>query len=216
MAPPCNLRASGNTVGGTATGAANAIGFNTTAGIAILARLAECGPRQHLFRDRRLGVRRPRWPPATSGSPWGPTTACNPRLVAASLSSDGSTLGLALAAPATAAAVLDVYVEGAARRTFLGEVTLAVGATSTSLAVAGSVVTSSSRIIATQTIAADGTSAFSAPQPVATQSTVTNTNPSGPGSLAAAIAAADPGGTTDIIFRILGTGPFIIPWPPRC
>ena len=267
--------AAGATIGGTAAGAGDLIGFNPTAGIQIVGSStvpstdalvvgdgigtdptgaqawAMAPPCRSSARAGTRSAARPPGRPTRSdstpprGSPssrarrmWstatpisGPMARCQtpsvaasdigvavgannglqpPALAAASLSSDGSTLGLALAAPATAAAVLDVYVEGAARRTFLGEVTLAAGATSTSLAVAGSVVTGSSEIVATQTVAADGTSAFSAPQPVATQSTVTNTNASGPGSLAAAVAAADAGGGTDIIFRILGAGPFLI------
>src|SRR5262249_44002267 len=77
---------------------------------------------------------------------------------------------------------------GDSQRTFLGEMTIATGDSSGSLTVSG--VTTSSQIVVTQTLAASGTSAFSAPLRAGPQSTVTNTLDAGPGSLRNALASA--------------------------
>jgi hypothetical protein len=206
------FNAAGNTIGGTTAGAsspaANVIGFNTSAGIAVLS-----GTGNAINANTYDGSNGSLQTPSVAANDIGLGIGANgnlqpPQLLSASLSSNGGTLGLALTGNVSTTTVLDVYLYSMGQRAFLGETTIASGSFSGSLPV--SVVTTSSQVVATQSVSGDGTSAFSAPLSVAAQSTVTNTNSSGPGSLFDAISAAESGGTKDITFQIPGTGPFTI------
>ena len=195
------FNASGNTIGGTATGAsspaANVIGKSTTAGVAILS-----GTGNAINANTYFGTNGSLQTPSVAANDIGVGVGANgnlqpPQILSASLSADGGTLALALTGDVSTATVLDVYLYGAGQRKFLGETTIPANSFFGSLPVSG--VTTSpqpSQIVATQSVTADGTSAFSAPLSVAPESTVTNTNSSGPGSLADAVSAADNGGGT--------------------
>ena len=210
------FNAAGNTIGGTTAGAstsaANVIGFNTNAGIAILSGIGNA-VNGNIY-DGTNGTLQT---PSVAANDIGVGVGANgnlppPLLLSASLSSDGHTLALALASNVSTSTLLDVYLYGAGQRAFLHETTIAAGSFFASLPVTG--VTAGSQIVVTQTVAADGTSPFSDPLSVAPRLTVTNTNSSGPGSLSDAVAGAElagvPASARDITFQIPGPGPHTI------
>ncbi len=188
------FNASDNTIGGSASGAANVIGFSKTVGVAILS-----GAGNTILSNTYDATNGSLSTPSVAASDIGVGVGANgnlapPQLLSASLSPGNGTLSIALASPVAAATSLDVYllVPAPSERKFLGDASIAAGGSSASLTVSG--VATGMQIVATQTVVADGTSAFSAPLSVAPATTVTNTNDSGPGSLRAAIAAAGSGG----------------------
>ena len=203
------FNAAGNTIGGTTAGAstpaANVIGFNTDAGIAILSGIGNA-----VNGNIYDGTNGTLVTPSVAANDIGVGVGANgnlppPLLLSASLSS-GGTLSLALSGKVGADTTLDVYLYGTTKRTFLGEATIASGHVSGSLpGTVSGVSVGNSQIVATQSVAADGTSAFSAPLTVQSQTTVTNTNDSGPGSLRDALAGASGGST--IRFAIPTTDP---------
>ncbi len=202
------VQSSNNTIGGTATGAGNTIGSNATNGIAILS-----GTGNVVLENLYVGTNGSVVLPSVAANDIALTPGANgnlqaPQLLSASLASTGSTLSIALASLVSVATSLDVYLLGSNQRTFLGETSISAGDDSGTLSVSG--LTIGAQILATQTNATDGTSAFSAPLAIIPAATVTNTNDDGPGSLRAAIDAAESGGSTDITFQIPGTGPFVI------
>jgi hypothetical protein len=204
------FNASDNTIGGTATGAtsaaANIIGFNKNTGIAILT-----GTGNTILSNTYIGTNGLLQTPSVAASDIGVSVNANdnlqpPQILSASLTN--GTLSIALAVAPSVNTSLDVYLLGSNQRTFLGDASVAANATFTTLSVSG--LANGDQIVATQTNSADGTSAFSAPLQVEPATTVTNVNDAGAGSLRAAIAAAESGGSTDITFQIPGTGPFTI------
>ena len=121
----------------------------------------------------------------------------------------------------TAGTTVELYqlATAPAQRTFVGSGTVnLVGGILTVSVPRGSIV-NGDQIVATATVAANGTSAFSAAQTVADLYTVINTNPSGVGSLAQAIINANAHiGSNTISFAITGgslvirpTGPLPLP-----
>jgi hypothetical protein len=195
---------SGNSIGGTAAGTGNVIGLNDAGGVAIL--------------SGNTNVVRGNTYTGTNGGLTVPSVAANdiilgrgansgqaaPQLLAAALSADGTTLSLALNGTFANMTTLDVYLLGSSpsERTFLATEVVPANQSPAPLTVTG--VVSGDMIIATATVVANGTSTFSAPITVALATTVTNTNPSGPGSLSSAISAAIAG--TPIEFNIPGSG----------
>jgi Right handed beta helix region len=210
------FNAANNTIGGTTAGAsspaANVIGYSTSVGIAVLS-----GTGNAINANTYEGTNGALQTPSVAASDIGLGVGANggiqpPQVISAALSADGSSLGLALSANVSAATVLDVYEYSQAQREFLGETTIAQGTSSGSLPVTGLIPGNPYQIVATQSVAGEGTSAFSGLVTVEAASVVTNTNTSGPGSLAGAISAAAAGGGTDITFDI-PTGPFTISVP---
>ena len=206
---------SSNTIGGTATGAANTIGFNTQNGISILSGslnfiranfyLGNNAAETTYSSDILLG------PLANHGQlPTG--------LVAAAVK--GTELDLRVSFT-TLPDMLDLYLDDPAttQRTYLGSVTVTKDthmptegdATLKSTMVLK--VSASSLIVATATNTANGTSAFSMPVNVADFYTVTTSEDHGTGSLSQVITNADAAPASNpqkIGFRIPGAGPFSI------
>jgi hypothetical protein len=199
------INASSNTIGGTTSGstsaAANTIGFNSTAGVSIFSG-NDNSVQSNTFTatNGRLTI------PSTAANDIGVANGANnnqppPELVSASLSSGNDELSLALVSTSNAT-TLDVYVLDSNQRKFLGEQNVPANQSLVMLPVSGLI--AGDKIIATATVAGNGTSTFAAPISIATATTVTNTNSSGPGSLAEAIAAARLGSV--INFDIPGPG----------
>ena len=208
------LNAGPNTIGGTAVGAGNAIGLNTNIGIAVVSG------QNNVIRDNTYT--------GTNGTSTQPSVAVNdiglglgannnqpaPILISASLS--GGTLALLLTDNVTnvsngSVVILDLYELSSSpvQRTFLGTVDSTTGAIPLGVSISVSGVSIGDQIVATATVAGNGTSAFSAPVTVTALTVVTNTNDSGPGSLRAAVVSAVSGET--ITFDITtGTAPYVI------
>ncbi|MGP0066722.1 MAG: right-handed parallel beta-helix repeat-containing protein [Isosphaeraceae bacterium] len=203
-----------NTIGGTATGAGNTIGFNTIDGIAVLS-----GANNDVRENTYTGTNGTSTLPSLAANDVGIGPGANnnqpaPTLISASLS--GGTLALSLTDNVTnvsngSTVILDLYALSSSplQRTFLGSVNSITGVLPQNISIAVSGVSEGGELVATATVAGNGTSAFSAPVTVAAPTVVTNTNDSGPGSLRAAIAGAVSGDT--ITFDITtGAAPYVI------
>ncbi len=195
------INASGNTIGGSATGVGNLIGQNLAAGVTVLSGNG------NVVRDNLYS--------GLNGSLTSPSVAANdiilgsganngvapPQFAAASLSSNDSTLTLAFSSTFSSATTLDVYVLGSNQRTFLASENVTAGNQPAPLTVTN--LFPSDQVIATVTVIGSGTSTFSAPVSVSSATTVTNTNSSGPGSLAQAVSTDTSG--APIEFNIPGS-----------
>ena len=119
--------------------------------------------------------RRPRWPPTTSESGSGPTAICQPPCSSLPRSLPTAIRFAGPGRRVTASTLLDVYLYGRASEPSCTRRPSPRGGFFGSLPVTG--VTAGSQIVVTQTVAADGTSAFSAPLSVcARDRRSTNTN----------------------------------------
>ncbi len=220
------FNASDNTIGGTSSAAANVIGFNTSAGVSMLS-----GSGNAVNANTYDGTNGSLQTPSVAASDIGVGVGANgnlqpPQVLSASFSSNNGTLTIELSSNVSTATLLDVYLYGASQRTFLGETTIAANGFYGSLSVSG--VTTSSQIVATQTVSGDGTSAFSSPISDNPPILVTTTNDNGnnlaptPGSLRAEILAANATSGASIAFDIpnndISFGTYIIdvtaPLPP--
>ncbi len=198
------FNSSSNTIGGTVTGAANTIGSNANQGVAILSGSGNF-VRQNLYQgsngtvtpveanDITLGPGANSYIPAPTlyAAVYDPTTSN----LTISVNDTGATV------PAGTSVTLDLYeidsTSSPLQRTFLTSQTFTTGATPQSFTLSSLAVTNGDVIAATASMTAsgasgaNGTSAFSAEATVQLPFVVSNTQSSGPGSLAAAITAAN-------------------------
>ncbi len=181
----------GNTIGGVTAGAGNTIGFNTVNGISVLSGTGD-SIRQNLY----TGSGGASTPIEANDIALGPNANNNqapPTLTSASLQ-NGDLRVLVSNHVTNASTIVEFYRVGPAvgstppERTFLNSATvLATDPATTQVEVPVFGLSVGDTIVATATVVANGTSAFSAETKVANQFEVTNTNDSGFGSLRQAI-----------------------------
>ena len=207
------FNSSGNTIGGTAAGAANTVGYSAAQGVAVLSG------NQDAIRDNMYSGTNGTLSPAEANDialgPGANQYQPAPTLIAASLQS--GTLSVLVSDNGTTVATgtvvtLDFYRVDASPvgRTFLASQTMTVGTTPSSVTISGTGLAAGDTIAATATVASKGTSMFSAGTTVEPPLVVTNTNDTGPGTLRSAITAANLAPGSTIRFAISGTGPFTI------
>ena len=204
------VNSSGNTVGGTAGGSANTIGFNAQQGVSVVSGIQDV-LRGNLF----VGSNGTASPVQSNDITLG-TGANNsqpsPTLASASLAGGNLTVQFSIGVPSGTSVDVELYQvvsSGAGQRLLLGSGTVTTSAGLSSLTIPASSLTNGVVIVATATVAANGTSAFSSSLVIADLYTVINTNPSGPGSLAQAIINANLTAGNTITFAI-PSGPLVI------
>ena len=201
---------SGNTIGGSTTGAANAIGWNAQQGVSIVS-----GIQNVVSRNLYVGTNGTGSPVQSSDISLGAGANNNqpaPSLAAASLGGGSLTVQLTVAVPTGTSVDVEIYqlvTTGSGQRSFLGSGSITTSTGLSSLTIPAGSLTNGSEIVATATVVANGTSAFSTSLTIANLFMVINTNPSGPGSLAQAIINADNSPGNTISFAI-PSGPLVI------
>src|SRR5208337_438315 len=192
------------------SGSANTIGFNTQQGIAILS-----GSQDAVRQNQYVGTNGPAMPVPVNDIallPGANNSQPAPSLASASLGGGNLTVQLTVGVPSGTSVDVDLYQvvsSGSGQRTFLGSGTITTGAGLSSVVIPAGSLTNGSVIIATATVAANGTSPFSTSLTIENLFTVINTNPSGPGSLAQAIINANLASGNTITFAI-PSGPLVI------
>ena len=200
----------GNTIGGTAADDANAIGFNTQQGVLMIS-----GNKNLVTQNLYVGTNGPNTPVQSNDIVLVPGANSNqpsPTLLNTYLS--GTNL-VAEVQGVTSGTNVDLYqltTGTPGQRIYLGTGIANPVAKILTVFIPKGSIQNGDQIVATATVAANGTSAFSAAQTVADLYTVINTNPSGPGSLYQAILNANAHPLTDntITFAIPGTAPYVI------
>ncbi len=208
------FNSSNNTIGGTATGAANTIGFNKAQGVAVLS-----GNQNAIQENTYQGTNGTLTPVEANDITLGPGAnnyQAAPSLIAASLQMGTLSVlvaGLTAGTPVT----LDFYEIDSStspiKRAFLQSVTLTPAATAATVSIPGSGLATGDVVGATATVAANGTSVFSNETTVQPPLTVTTTADNGsksaptPGSLRAAIQAANAAPGSTISFLIPTSDP---------
>ena len=189
------INASNNTIGGTANGQGNTIGFNTSFGVAVLSGIGN-SIRQNDY---------PNVPAATPASDISLAPGANngipaPSLISAATVSSNQVLlrFVASSSPLT----FEVYLNTTSGRTFEGFANVPANDTQVTVTTAGSL-SNGSEVVATATDAGHDTSAFSNSVAIASPLVVTNTNDSGSGSLRAAIINANASPDSSISFQIV-------------
>ncbi len=209
--------ASGNTIGGTAPGAANTIGSNINAGVSVLSGNGNVIT-ENLYTGSN-GATTPVEAADISLAPNANNNQAPPVLSSASLlppaPGESPTLRMLVSGPFTMGTTLEFYqVESdSSERTFLVSYVVVAPASPVSVQVSVPGLAVGDIVVATATIAGNGTSAFSTEIKVASEFAVTNTNDSGFGSLRQAIENVN-ADTTDsissldtIIFQIPTSDP---------
>ena len=200
------MNSSGNVVGGTA----NVIGFNTQQGVSVVS-----GNQNAVTGNLFVGTNGSSSPVQSNDITLGAganNSQPAPALASASLGGSNLTVQLSVGVPSGTSVDVELYQvvsSGPGQRTFLGSGTITTSAGLSSVVISAGTLTNGSVIVATATVAANGTSPFSSSLAVADLFAVINTQASGPGSLAQAIINANlaPGNT--IRFAIPG-GPLVI------
>ncbi len=206
--------ASGNLVGATDPSLSNTIGFNAQNGVSVLT-----GTGNAIRSNTYLGKNGPATPTEASDiavAPGANGSLAAPGLISAVNlgSNDLQVLFNSMVPPGTVVTI-DAYkvVSGSSpSRTFLGTADVNVSADPVTANIATVVgVAAGDVIVATMTVVPtpaaptnpdDGTTVFSGEATISSPATVSNTNATGTGSLAAAITAANNGGNPDIVFNI--------------
>ena len=202
---------SGNIVGGTGGGAANTLGFSSQQGIAILS-----GNQDAVRQNQYVGTNGPAIPVPVNDIallPGANHSQPAPALASASIGGGNLTVQLSVGVPSGTSVDVELYQvvsSGTGQRTFLGSGTITTSAGLSSVVIPAGTLTNGSVIVATATVAANGTSPFSTSLTVANLFTVINTNASGPGSLAQAIINANVASGTDVITFAIPSGPLVI------
>jgi streptogramin lyase len=206
--------ASTNLIGGTVSGAGNTIGFNTNSGVGVLSGNANA-IRENTF----IGTNGVLTQPTVAANDIGLGPGANnnqpaPSLISASLSGNQLSVLLSDSGPTVPTGTtvnVDLYLLNSGskplERTFLGPASVVTGATPSSVSIPVSGVIVGDSIIATATVAANGTSVFSSSVSIAQPFTVTNTYDSGAGTLRAAITFANGNPNTTISFVIPTSDP---------
>ena len=208
-----SAQASSNTVGGIVAGTPNTIGSNTTNGITILSGTGNA-VRENLYQGTNGTISTPSV--AASDIVVAPNANGNiaaPVLYSAAQdqTSTGYTLSVLFTGVLPASSngqpiTVDVYKYTSTARTFLGTADWdGTAPESVTIDLQAPLVAGTDQIVATATVAGDGTSSFSAPFTVTSAGTVSNTQDSGPGSLRFELAEATPG--TQIEFSIPASDP---------
>ncbi len=209
------FNSSNNTIGGTATGAANTIGFNKAQGVAVLS-----GNQNAIRENTYQGTNGTLTPVEANDITLGPGAnnyQAAPSLIAASLQT-GTLSVLVAGLTAGTAVTLDIYKLDSStspiQRAFLQSVTLTPASSPATVSISGSGLATGDVIVATATVTANGTSVFSNETTVQPPLTVTTTADNGsnsaptPGSLRAAIEAANaaPGSTISFLIQTSDPG----------
>ncbi|WP_076348123.1 beta strand repeat-containing protein [Paludisphaera borealis] len=197
------VNSSGNTIGGAA---GNTIGFNTTAGVSVLS-----GAQNVVSQNLYVGTNGAATPVPASDINLGPTGNNGqpaPSLATATLSAGDLTLQFAIGLPAGTSVTVEVYqltAVGVAQRSSVAAKTTTTVAGVNTLTIPTPGLANGSQVLTTATVAANGTSVFSNVLTIGASSyTVTNTDPSGPGSLFDALTSANAssGGVVPIDFLL--------------
>jgi hypothetical protein len=222
--------ASNNTIGGTASGAGNAIAFNVGNGVNVVSGTGNSILSNKIYGNNLLGISIVGDSATSSGA--GPNDLQSfPTLTAVNPGNSATTISGMLTAPAGTNYLIQFFSNPGATTSSNAEGVTLIGATTVFTNAAGtasilasiaSVVPLGTLVSATATNLSTGdTSAFS-PFVASTLAQlqapflVTNTNDSGPGSLRSAILAVDGAPTSataipdQVIFAIPGSGPFVI------
>ena len=206
-------QASSNTIGGTVAGTPNTIGSNTTNGIAILSGTGNA-IRENVYRGTNGTIATPvggrqryRRGPERQRQYRGPVLFSAAQLQ----TNTGYTLsvlfnGVLPAGSSGQTITVNVYKYTAAARTSsVRRIRDGTAPQSVTIDLQTPLVAGTDQIVATATVAGDGTSSFSAPFTVTSAGTVSNTQDSGPGSLRFEIDNATPG--AQIAFNIPTSDP---------
>src|SRR5208337_317346 len=195
-------------VGGAGVG--NTIGFNMQQGVSIVS-----GTQDVVSQNLYVGTNGPGTPVQSNDIVLVPGANNNqsaPTLLRTYLSGGNLVAEVSGVPVGTTVELYQVTTAAPGQRTFLGSGSVSsVNGILTVTIIPMVAVSNGAQIVATGTVTANGTSAFSAAQTVADLYTVINTNPSGLGSLNQAIVNANAHvGLNTITFAIPGSAPFVI------
>ena len=185
-----------NTIGGTTTGAANTIGFNSQAGVDVVSGSGNTIPQNQYVGMNGTSA----FVPADDIVIAAGANNSQPAPVLGPVLLSGGRLSTSVTDAVTSgtSVTIDLYLLNSSSnphsRQYLSSETVTVGSgpTTTNFSLPSRVsVILGDQVIATATVAASGTSVFSSPAVITTPFLVTNTNDSGAGSLRNAIEQVD-------------------------
>jgi hypothetical protein len=203
------ISSSNNTIGG-ASSTANTIGFNIQAGVAVLS-----GSGNAIRADQFIGTNGVSVPDDDIKLSGGANNDQPAPILLNSIAAVGQLfVTFTENVPSGTSVALDVYQANSTsspiQRIFLGTQTVTVGSGASSVVIAAPGVTPGDTIVATATVTANGTSAFSTESTVTNPLVVTNTEDAGTGSLRLAMMTASTNPGSVITFAIPGSAPFMI------
>jgi streptogramin lyase len=200
------VNSSGNTIGGTGVG--NTIGFNAQQGVSIVSGIQNVVS-QNLYVDMN-GTALPIQSNDISLGAGANNNQAAPTLLTATLA-NGNLVVQVSGVPVGALVELYQVNSGTTpTRTFLNSAAVALVNGIPTVTIPAGSVSNNSLIVATATVTANGTSAFSATQTVANPLVVTNNNASGTGSLFQAIVNANNTPGLDTITFNITSGSLVI------